>query len=157
MPSKPFLTVSVPLARHRTTLADQLVLGVVTGGLLGPGLVIEGRESNRIHFAKVDGFLAPVPDRGELRFAESDRGETEVTCEIWCRGMSLRRASISILAGASLATFAALGFDWLMVLSLPVGAGLALFLDGLLWVRDRRRLRRQITAFIKNTTYLKSL
>lgn len=157
MAAKPFLSVTVTLARHRQTLADQLVLGVVTGGLLGPGLVIEGRESNRIHFAKVDGVLSSVPDRGELRLEESERGETRVTCEVWCRGMSLRRGFIAILSGASLATLGALGFDWLMVVSGPVGAAAALLLDGLLWGRDRRRLRRQVTAFIKNTTYLKSL
>jgi hypothetical protein len=157
MPAKPFLTVSVTVARQRATLADQLVVGVVTGGLLGPGLVIEGRESNRIHFAKVDGLFSLVPDRGELRLTENERGETEVRCEIWCRGMGIRRAALGVAAGATLATLAALGFDWLMVVSLPVGAALALAVDGLLWVRDRRRLRRQITAFIKNTTYLKPL
>lgn len=157
MPSKPFLSVSVTVARQRATLADQLVVGVVTGGLLGPGLVIEARESNRIHFAKVDGFLSSAPDRGELRLNETERGETEVRCEIWCRGMSLRRAAIGAVAGATLATLATLGFDWLMVVSLPAAAVLALASDGLLWVRDRRRLRRQITAFIKNTTYLKPL
>lgn len=157
MPAKPFLTVTVTLARHRQTLTDQLVLGVVTGGLLGPGVVIEGRESNRIHFAKVGGRFSSVPDRGELRLEENEKGETRVTCEIWCRGMSLRRGALAILAGASLATLGTLGFDWLMTVSLPLAAAATLLLDGLLWGRDRRRLRRQITAFIKNTTYLKSL
>jgi hypothetical protein len=153
----PFLSVVVTLARHRQTLADQLVLGVVTGGLLGPGLLIEGRESNRIYFAKADGVFSSVPDRGELRLEETEPGETRVTCEVWCRGMGLRRASFAVLAAASLATFAAFGFDWLMTVSLPFAAIVALTLDLLGGVRDRRRLRRQITAFLKNTTYLKSL
>ncbi len=155
--AKPFLTVSVTLARHRSTLADQLVLGVVTGGLLGPGLVIEGREADRIRFSRSGGAFSSTPDRGELELRESDRGETEIQCRVWGRGMGLRRALLAALAGGTLASVGALGFDWLMLVSLPVGAALALALDAALLVHDRRRLRRQITAFLENTTYLKSL
>jgi hypothetical protein len=153
---KPFLTVSVHLARHRQTLSDQLVLGLVTGGLLGSGLVIEGREASCIRFARTPALLAKEFDRGEIHL-DGDGAETVVECVVWGRGMSVRRGLIAALVGGGLATLAALGFDWLLSWSLPLGAACALLLDGALWAADRRRLRRQIVAYLKNTTYLKSL
>ena len=153
---EPTITKTVRIARLRQTVADQLVLGLVTGGFLGPGLVIEKREAGSIRFARADGVSRRVPDRGELLLTSESSGETAVECRLWCAGMSLRRLVLSALVGALVATLAALGLGWLIHWSIPLGALVALFTDLVGRQRQRSQLRHQIEAYIHNTTYLKA-
>jgi len=153
----PTITLTVRIARLRQTVADQLVLGLVTGGFLGPGLIIEKREAQSILFAKAGGVLRRMPDRGELSLSSESSGETVVECRLWCAGMGLRRLIISAAAGALVATLTALAFGWLISWSIPAGFLTALVADLVGRQRDRSQLRHQIKAFIHNTTYLKAI
>jgi hypothetical protein len=164
MSLRPSLIVAVQMARHRQTLSDQLVLGLVTGGLLGPGLVIEGRESDCIRFRKQGGALRPGPDRGEILLTQDTAGGTQVECRIWCGGLALRRALEGILLGVGIAGLLLAGL-WLLGVTAPLRAqsagagGLLCALASYVLGRrsDSAHLRRQVLAFLHNTTYLKAI
>jgi hypothetical protein len=153
----PQLTISTKIARSVQIVADQLVLGLVTGGFLGSGLVIERREARRIDFSRIKGLPRRLPDRGEIRLTEDPSGETQMDCQLWCFGMTIWRLLHAIAAGAVVATVGALLFGWLIVVSVPVGVGVALIWD--IWgrLRDRTWLRRRVEAFVRNTNYLRSV
>lgn len=159
MATGPQLTVSTKIARSVPIVADQLVLGLVTGGFLGPGLVIERREAGRIDFSRIKGprQMLRLPDRGELRLTEDPSGGTQLDCQLWCFGMMVWRLVHAVVAGAVVATAGALLFGWLMVVSVPVGVGVALVWDVLGRRRDRAWLRRRVEAFVRNTNYLRSV
>lgn len=157
MKTRPTLVVSAIMPRQKQTLADQLVLGLVTGGFLGRGMSIDGRESSCIRFVRVGDWFEGGPDRGELLLSSTESGETAVECRVWCRGLGARRLLQAALVGAGLSTLGAFGFGWLVSWSVPTGCVAAAIWDA--WVRrsDRRRLKRQMLAFIHNTTYLKTV
>lgn len=153
--AKPSLSVIVRLARNRQTLTDHVVLGLVTGGLLGPGIVVEGRESTCVRFRKAKGFFAAAPDRGEILISTDESGETQIECRVWCWtlaarwllsgcGVGLLVGGLAVLAGSARST--------------AMGAGLLVAVGWCLaaWLIGRSRLRRQIEAFLHNTTYLKA-
>ena len=161
---RPTLTVAVRLPRHRQTLSDQLVLGLVTGGLLGPGLFIEAREADGIRFCKRGGPLQAAPDRGEIRLTEEASGDTRVECRIWCRSLFLRRLIGGILLGVGVVGLLAAGL-WVLKLSprsqwtwASAFGTLTAIVDCAAgrWM-DRARLRRQVQAYLHNTTYLKAI
>jgi hypothetical protein len=168
---RPFLILAVQLPRHKQTLSDQLVLGLVTGGLLGPGLFIETRESDCIRFRKRGGPLQAAPDRGEIRLTTEASGDTRVECRIWCRSLFLRRLIGGILLAVGMAGLIAAGL-WVLKLA-PRNQGLWTGTVGM-WTgavglltalvsstagrrMDRARLRRQVQAYLHNTTYLKAI
>lgn len=153
----PSISMVVRISRLRQTVADQLVLGLVTGGLLGPGLVIEKREADSIRFVKAGGLLRRAPDRGEILLSSESSGETVVECRLWCGGMDLRRLLMAAVLGALLATVTALLFGWLIHWSIPLGGAAAVAFDLVGRHRDRSQLRHQIQAFVHNTTYLKAI
>ena len=164
MSTRPSLTIVGQMPRHRQTLSDQLVLGLVTGGLFGPGLLIAGREADCIRFRKLGGVLRAAPDRGEILLGIEPSGETRVECRIWCRGLVLRRLVSAALIGASMVGLLAAGLwvlNWVSASRWDLAAGgglltaLVAFAIGR-WV-DRARLRRQVRAFLHNTTYLKAV
>jgi hypothetical protein len=157
MASKPTITKVVQIARSRQIVADQLVLGLVTGGLLGAGFVIDRRESHCIQFSKIAKHLSRSPDRGEIVLSEASPGETALECRLWCTGMSLRRLIISTLMGVMVATMAALLFGWLIHWTIPTGLGVAVIHDLTARWQDRSTIERQIDGFVRNITYLKSM
>jgi hypothetical protein len=138
-------------------VAEHLVLGLVTGGLLGPGLLIERRESDRFQFVKPGGLLTAGPDRGEIVLSETAPGETEIECRLWCYGMSRLRLLRSALVGILVATVTALGFGWLLPLALSVGVVTSVVWDLVVRAREQALLRRRVQAFVRNTNYLKTV
>lgn len=156
--TRPSLTHTTSLARPRQNVSDQIVLGVVTGGLLGPGFVIERRDAERLRFARVGGLLSTLPDVGEVELHESDTsGQTEVTFRLWCRGQSLRRLLLALLLGAVIASAAALILGWLIHWSIPTGVAVAIAHDLQGRFRERSVLRRQLDSYLRNITYLKAM
>jgi hypothetical protein len=161
---RPSLVILGRLPRQRQTLADQLVLGLVTGALFGPGFRIEGRESTCIRFHKLGGPLRAAPDRGEILLTTDDSGETQVECRIWCVGLILRRILGALLLGAVLTGLVA-ALLWIARLSLvsrwpwAVAGGLLVALVTFAASRrsDAARMREQMEAFLHNTTYLQSV
>ena len=152
--AEPSLKVVVRLARNRQTLTDHVVLGLVTGGLLGPGVLVEGRESNGVRFRKIGGWLSSVPDRGEILISTDVGGETQVECRVWCWTLLAQR----LLAACGLGLLAA-------GLALFLGSRATAIVAGLLvavtfhltaWSFARWRLRRQIETYLHNTTYLRA-
>jgi len=156
MKSKPSMTVTVRMARHRQTVSDQLLLGLVTGGMLGPGLVIEGRESNCIRFRKL-GVLQRAPDRGEILLSTDESGDTLVECRVWARGLGLRRMLRASIVGAGVISLASLGLGWPLHWAALTGLVIGFLTDGVGWWADRAHFRRQVVAYVHNTTYLKSM
>lgn len=155
MGSRPSVSLRLHIARSRQTVTDQLVLGLVTGGLIGPGLVIDRREVNAIHFSRAVG--ANLPDRGELVVEEDAQGETSVECRLWCRGIDRRQLMLSAGLGALVAVVVALAFDWLLPLSALVGGVVAIGWDLAARRRRVRHLRRRVEAFVANMAYLKTV
>jgi hypothetical protein len=153
----PTLTTTVRIARSPQTVAEHLVLGLVTGGLLGSGLVIERREADRFQFVKEGGLLTAGPDRGEIVLSETASGETEIECRLWCGGMGRLRLLRAALVGVLVATATALGFGWLLPLSLSVGVISSVGWDVVIRARQLAVLRRQFQAFVRNTNYLKTV
>jgi len=149
-------TTEVRIARSPKTVADQVVLGLVTGGLLGPGLVIQQREAQCVRFSSL-GTLPGMPNRGEIELIEEDSGGTRLECRFWCHGMSYRRLVQAVCLGALIATITALAFGWLIHLSIPLGVGVGVAWDLVGGYRDRSSLRRRVEAFARNTTYLKTM
>jgi len=153
--AKPSLSVVVRLARNRQTLTDHVVLGLVTGGLLGPGLVVEGRESTCVRFRKTGGLLARAPDRGEILISTDASGQTQIECRVWCwtlvarwllagLGIGVLAGGVAALAGSTRTTAVVAGLVVAVVWHLAA------------WWLGRARMRRQIEAYLHNTTYLKA-
>jgi hypothetical protein len=157
MISSLLLRIAVRMARHRQILSDQLVLGLVTGGLLGPGLVIEGRESNLIRFAKIEGLWQKAPDRGQILLSVEENGETLVDCQVWCRGLLVRRVLAALLGGAACFAVTRWGLGWALGQTLGLALAVVAAWTSMGWWSDRNHLRRQVTAYLRNTTYLKSV
>ena len=157
MSRQPSLTTSVRIARSPKTVAEHVVLGLITGGLFGPGLVIDRREARCIGFSKVGGLLPALPDRGEIALSEESSGGTVLECRLWCQGMHYRRLLQSLFLGALAATVVALVFGWLVHISIPVGVAVGVAWDVTRRYRDHAGLRRRVEAFAGNTNYLKSM
>lgn len=157
MDVKPSMIKVAGIARSRQIVADHLVLGLVTGGFLGGGIVIDERDSHSIRFSKAMGILTRLPDRGEIVLSEDSSGNTTLECRLWCRGMGLRRWITSCLIGVLVALIASLAFGWLLHWSIPSGCGVAVAHDLLARWQQRSSLGRQIEGFIGNMTYLKSM
>jgi len=157
MTMKPSLTTTVCVARGPQTVAEHVVLGLVTGGLLGVGLIIERREARSIAFTNPGEWLPTGPDRGEISLSENVPGETEVQYRLWCRGLARRRLLHAVVLGALVATITALVFGWLIHISTPVGIVVALVWDVVARFRQRSMLRRRVEAFMHNTNYLRTV
>jgi len=157
MGRRPSLITTVRIPRSPKTVADHIVLGLVTGGLLGPGLVIDRREAQGIRFSKVGGWLSSMPDHGEIELFEERSGATVVECRIWCGGMARRRLLQAVFLGGLLATVGALAFGWLIHTAIPVGVAVGLVWDLAGRFVDRATIRRQVEAFGRNTNYLKTM
>ena len=153
----PSLIVVVQIARSPQTVADQVVFGLVSGSLVGPGLVIQKREAMSIRFSSLGGALPTVPDQGEIVLFEESSGGTRIECRLWCRKMGHRRLLQAVLLGALVASVAALAFGWLIHVSIPASGLASIAWDLLTRHRDRTRLRRQVEAFAHNTSYLKTM
>ena len=151
------LRIAVRMARHRQILSDQLVLGLVTGGLLGPGLVIEGRESNLIRFAKIEGLLQRAPDRGQILLSVLEGGDTLVECQVWCTGLLARRVLAGVAGGVVSFAVARWGLGGGLGEALGLAVAIVAAWVSTGWWSDRNRVRRQISAYLRNTTYLKSV
>jgi len=108
-----------------------------------------------VRFRKTGGFFANAPDRGEILISTDPNGETQVECRVWCWtliarwllvgcGVGLLVGGLAVLAGSTRST--------------AIGAGLvvAAVWNAAAWLIGRSRLRRQIEAFLHNTTYLKA-
>jgi hypothetical protein len=154
---RPTLRVRIRMARQRQTLADQVVLGLITGGFLGPGLVIEGRDSAGIRFATLGGLLSWASSRGEILFESDPSGEIWVDCQVWCWGLLWRRLFQGIFFGVCFGAVSWRVLGGSLAWAIGVSGIVALSLCGVFLWRDRLRLRRQILAFLRNTTYLKAM
>jgi hypothetical protein len=97
------------------------------------------------------------PDRGEIILSDAAPGETVMECRLWCGGMKRRRLIGASMLGIFSATIGALGFGWLLPVSLPLGVTVALGWDLFARYRDRAHLRRRVQAFVHNTNYLKTM
>lgn len=157
MATKPTIIKVVKIARSRQIVADQLVLGLITGGFLGAGFVIDSRESHCIKFSKLADPLSRSPDRGEIVLSEASTGETALECRLWCTGMGARRLIISALLGVVAATVTALLFGWLIHWTIPVGLTVAVVHDLAVRWQDRATIERQLDGFVRNISYLKSM
>jgi len=143
-------------ARHRETVADQLVAGLVSGALAGWGLTIEGRDATCIRFRR-HVFLPSIPDSGLIKLRSPRDGYTEVQCELTCTALRRRTQAIALLVGLAVAVAlhaVALGATPLLLLA----AGIIAFAtyDRLAWRHHRLRLAGQLRAYINNINYLKS-
>ena len=58
------------------------------------------------------------------------------------------------VVGGLVATAGALGFGWLITISIPVGVGTAILADQLLWRRIRRRLEGEARGLLANLKHL---
>jgi hypothetical protein len=122
---------------------------LASGSLLGPDLVVGQPDPGCVQFTARSGFLDGVPDRGTFFLSRPEgAGGTEVRCQLWCRGLRARGFLVAATAGILASTAGALVFNWLISVSIPVGAGVALLADGLIWFRQRTRLRRRIETYL---------
>jgi len=152
---KPLATIRI--VRSPQTVAEHLVLGLVTGGLLGGGLVIRRREAGTVAFSRNSELFPTGPDRGEIELEEIVPGETILSCRLWCNGMARRRLLYAVVAGALVGALAALAAGWLRHISLPLALVVALSWQLIGRFREQSALRRQIEAFVHNTNYLKTM
>jgi hypothetical protein len=144
------IQIEALVSRNPEMVGDRLVRGLVNGGLVGPGWVIEHRAARGLAFRR-PGLLA---DRGEIALAPLPEG-TSVICRIWCPSCGLRAAGVgvvaAVLSGADL--LASLGGGGLAAAGAALVGGLAALVT---WTLGRRRLRRQVAAFLANTMFLKA-
>ena len=149
----PHISFSLEAPRDPKTMIEQLVEGVIGGGLLGHGLAIEGRGADDLRFS---GHSADseIPDFGEISVSQTTVGAT-LEVRLWCASTRRRRFLTSALAGAVAALFGVFAFGWLVVVSVPAAAALAIASDILGWRRDRRRLERRVATYVGNTAYLR--
>ena len=155
--SPPSLTASVRVTRSSQTVAEHMVLGLVTGGLLGPCLMIERRDSDRVQFTRPGGLTTSGPERGEIVLFEPAPGETRIECKLWCTSMAMRRLLRAAALGALVATSTSLLLGWLLPAALPAGLATAVVWERVTRHRERALLRRRVSAFIHNTNYLKTV
>jgi hypothetical protein len=146
--------ISAKIARHRQTLSDQLVLGLVTGGLLGPGIFIDSRDAKSIRFNQKRGRGYGGGVRGEILISSQESGENLVECNLSVNRGDWRRFFIASGIGAVIATGVALAFGWLVPWSILAGIVGALGVDTLQVRMTRMRLQHQVEAYLHNTTYL---
>ena len=64
----------IKIPRARTRVEEQVVRGLVSGGLLGPALQIERRDAQSIEFFQLSPMRPSVPSRGLIRFASTAVG-----------------------------------------------------------------------------------
>lgn len=147
---------TVDLARDPRALAELLAEGLVQGGLVGSGMAIDTRETQRLVFSRRLSAGWGLADAGELRLESTDGG-CRVTCQLQCTGLRRRRLLSSALIGGLAATVGTLAFGWLLVISAPVAGVAAVLADTLGWRHDRRQLQRRVETYLGNTAYLKAL
>ncbi len=155
--SSPSLSISLKMARNRQTVTEQLVDGLVMGAMLGPGLLIEGREADRIMFKKAGGFFHMAPDRGELLISDDKTGETKIECRIWCPGLVWRSSLLAVGIGLPLGAW----LGWQTTLgSLESAICTGVFVGVFGFVRrlmEQSRLKHQLEAYMHNLIYLKAM
>jgi hypothetical protein len=134
-------------------VADQLVLGLVSGGLLGPYMRVERRDLEKLAFVQAVSW-AGGPERGEIALGSSETGETTVNILLFCTQMRLWSLAFGTLAGALAATVSTFLFDWLITFSIPTGVLLGLLAYVLHHRRATVKLRRRVEVYLHNTKYL---
>lgn len=151
----PSVVLQVDLPRQINTAAEQIVLGLVTGALVGGPVAIRKRDANHILFDGCSSARGTVPDVGALNLTTLSSGETRVDCKLSCRRLRLRLLLRACLLGALIATVCSLLFGWLISLSIPTAIGVTAVSDQLAWRGARRRLRTRVETYLRNTVYLK--
>ncbi|PID39684.1 MAG: hypothetical protein CSB49_00725 [Proteobacteria bacterium] len=152
---KPHLTFSLEAPREPKLLLEQLVEGVLSGGLAGPGLAIERRDTDRLAFGSRIGGWA-IPDHGEIVVTKTGQGRA-LEVRLWCSAARRRSFSKAAVVGGLGATIATLAFGWLLVVSMPSAAALAIATDILDWRAQRKALQQRIETFVANTAYLRAI
>lgn len=143
---------SVP--RRADVVEEHLALGLLNGGLLGGGLLVEGREAGRLRFRRIPSFF-DVPDSGELLIEGSAKGETRVRFELACCTMRLRSGALGVLVALAVAALTLrLGPPWWAVCAGAAVLGLVVAVFA--WTAARRRLVGRARAFTSSARYLKS-
>lgn len=150
------LEFTVDLERDLRASAELLAEGLLHGGLVGAGMAIDARETQRLVFSRRLSVGQGLPDAGELRLESTEAG-CRVVCQLRCGGLRRRRLFISALVGGLTATLGTLAFGWLLAVSAPVAGVAAVLADVLGWRRDRRELRRRVETYLHNSAYLKTL
>jgi hypothetical protein len=79
---------------------------------------------------------------------------TSIRCRLWCGGMRRRGLLLAALVGVVVATVGALAFGWLITVSIPLGVGVALVADLLIWRSQRAALRRRVEAYLSDLEHL---
>jgi hypothetical protein len=152
---KPHLTFVLDAQREPKLLLEQLVRGVISGGLAGPGQAIQRRDSDGLAFSAQLGGRA-IADYGEIAVKKADSG-SQLEVRLWCAGARRRAFTSAALVGGLGATVATLAFGWLLVISMPTAAVAAIATDVLDWRRQRQQLRQRVETFVKNTEYLRAI
>ena len=73
------------------------------------------------------------------------------------RGLGLRRMLRASIVGAGVISLASLGLGWPLHWAALTGLVIGFLTDGVGWWADRAHFRRQVVAYVHNTTYLKSM
>ncbi|MFH1131244.1 MAG: hypothetical protein V1754_07905 [Pseudomonadota bacterium] len=138
------------------SIAEQVVLGIVGGGFLGPGLLITRREADRIEFRRVSGMWERGPDKGEIALGKTITG-TVVSCCLWNRRMRVRRLILSALFGLALIGIALTSVNCFGYMLLPV-AVLVAFVGGVWgWRADCKRQKQMVDTYLQNSRYLRRM
>lgn len=152
---KPQLTIVLEASREPKLLLEQLVQGLINGGLAGPGQAIVRRDSDGVAFASRIGGRA-IPDYGEISVRKTNEGSS-LEVRLWCSGARRRAFSKAALVGGLGATVATLAFGWLLVVSVPSAVTLAIGADLLDWRAQRRALQRRVEVYVANTAYQRAI
>ncbi len=149
------LELSETVPRHADAVGDQIMFGLVGGGLLGTALTIERRERGQVAFRCFSPMLHNTPEYGEIDILPTDRGGVTVSCRLSCRWLAFRGFGLAFVGAAALGLLLWLASSWVVGL----GGGLAVWLAGGLALRAAARARvvSQARAYIVNTKYLKAL
>lgn len=153
MSGRPSMTKIWKIARNRQTVIEQLVDGLVMGAMLGPGIIIVGRDADRIEFKKNQGLLKSVLKRGEILISDDETGETKIECRIWYQVYPRQ------LSGVPLATLA------LCLIFLEQHPELRAIVPALVLLAmifagravKRARMKQQLEAYLHNLIYLRAM
>ncbi|MCA9668237.1 MAG: hypothetical protein KC503_21745 [Myxococcales bacterium] len=150
-PPSPDVHLRLEVDRNLALVSEQLVRGVIEGGLVGAAQRITRRDGSRLAFERSGpGTL----DRGELRLERTEAGQTTIDVQLWCGG--LKRQSSAVGAAGALASglplAALLGWPFVAV-GLPVGVAMAIWR----YRSVRARYAAQVSTYVDNISYLKAL
>ena len=145
--------VELSVRRNRKVVAAQLVGGLVSGALYGPGLGIERRDAAGFSFSRRLPAWSGLPDSGEVSVGETQRGEVKLSFAARFGGWLTFQALVglgTLLLGAG--AFAFVG-PWAVLIYLACGITVFGLMLVLRWRLLRGSVSARIQAFVHNTTY----